>query len=359
MWSIDMNTNDLSKEQLIDTRKHLGQFIKESKMEAKHKTCLICGKEAPFCNSHTIPQFCLRNIADNGKVKSFNALVGTELLSVESGINNAGTFHIICRPCDNTLFQDYENPQAYSTTPSSKLLNQIALKNVIRDIHKHEIEIEMMKKAKKLLCEKGALFAFMIDVFFDSQIKARSLDVKECYDIFTIAKDNLDIESPNVHLISFDQLNYVIPIAFQGMIALITGVNGEVINNQYNYDTDYAVEYIHLAVFPLENSSAVILFSDNNNTRISTFEDSIKKVSLVNRLEIINRIIMWYAEDYFLSPKLPEEVSSKLEQAAQQMQDLMTINPKKSLKNAVKDYDLRRDTGLPNLLSSEYALKKS
>lgn len=58
----------------------------------------------------------------------------------------------------------------------------------------------------------------------------------------------------------------------------------------------------------------------------------------------------------FFSPKLPKEVSSELEQAAQQMQDLVSINPEESLKNAVKDYDLRRDTCLPNLLSQEYAI---
>lgn len=79
-------------------------------------------------------------------------------------------------------------------------------------------------------------------------------------------------------------------------------------------------------------------------------------MTITQRLEIINRILIWYAEDYFLSPKLPKEVSSHLEKAAQQMQDLVTINPKQSLKNAVKDYDLRRDTCLPNLFSYEYSV---
>lgn len=356
MWSIDMNTDDLSKNQLIDARKMLGQFIKQAKTQAKHETCLICGEKLPFCNSHTVPQFCLKNIADNGKVKLFNALVGTELLSVDSGINNAGTFHIICRPCDGTIFQDYENPHAYSNKPSSKLLNQIALKNVLRDIYKHEIELEMMRNAKKTIHENNPFIAIMADRYFDGQIKARSLDVKECYDIFNVAKNNLSVVSPSVHIVSFDQLNYIVPIAFQGMIALITGVNGEVINNQYNYNPDYSVEYLHLAIFPLENSSVIITFSDDKNSRTLTFENELKNMSNANRLEIINRIMLWYAEDYFFSPQLPKEVSDELEQSARQMQDVVSFNPEKSLKNAVKDYDLRRDTCLPNLLSQEYAM---
>lgn len=128
MWSINMNTDDLSNDQLIDARKMIGQLVKQAKAQAKHETCLICGQKLPFCNSHTVPQFCLKNIADNGKVNLFNALLGTELLSSDSGVKNSGTFHIICRQCDGTIFQDYENPQAYSETPSSKILNQIALK---------------------------------------------------------------------------------------------------------------------------------------------------------------------------------------------------------------------------------------
>lgn len=79
-------------------------------------------------------------------------------------------------------------------------------------------------------------------------------------------------------------------------------------------------------------------------------------MSNANRLEIINRIMLWYAEDYFFSPQLPKEVSDELEQSARQMQDVVSFNPEKSLKNAVKDYDLRRDTCLPNLLSQEYAM---
>lgn len=356
MWSINMNTDDLSNDQLIDARKMIGQLVKQAKAQAKHETCLICGQKLPVCNSHTVPQFCLKNIADNGKVNLFNALLGTELLSSDSGVKNSGTFHIICRQCDGTIFQDYENPQAYSETPSSKILNQIALKNVLRDIYKHETELEMIKSGKRILIEKEPFFAIIADAYFSSQMKARSQDIKDCYDIFDAIKANLNIASPGVHLVSFDKLNYVVPIAFQGMIALITGVSGELINNQYNYNSDYSVEYFHLAIFPLENSSVIITFSDDKNSRILTFEKELKNMSAAKRLEIINRIVFWYAEDYFFSPRLPKEAASELEQAARQMQDLFSTNPEKSTKNAIKDFDLRRDTCLPNLLSREYAI---
>ena len=37
--------------------------------KAKQETCALCGKPcSSFCNSHSIPQFALRRIAENGKV---------------------------------------------------------------------------------------------------------------------------------------------------------------------------------------------------------------------------------------------------------------------------------------------------
>ena len=100
-----------------------------------------------------------------------------------------------------------------------------------------------------------------------------------------------------------------------------------------------------------------MLFLDSENKRYFQFEKSIVNVTLEKRLEIINRIIMLYAEDYFLSKQLEDETLKQLEASAQTLQDLLTSNPNKSLKNAVKDYDLRREICIPNLFLRDYAVK--
>lgn len=69
------------------------------------------------------------------------------------------------------------------------------------------------------------------------------------------------------------------------------------------------------------------------------------------RLEIINRIIFLYTEDYYLSKHLDEDTIRILQEPAKLLQDPGTTDPKRSLRNAVKDYDLRRDICLPNLFS--------
>ena len=353
---IDMSGDELSKEQVIEVRKVLGRYIKNATTKSRHKKCMLCDKPGGFCNSHTIPRFCLENIAWNGKLNSFNTLMDSELLSKDSGLNNAATFHIICKPCDNSVFQDYEKAEVYDTAPSETALNQIVLKNSLRDIYKHEMEIELFEASKQMMKEKQPLLSFLVAPMVDAQIKARMRDTKECYEIFRRAKGYLSDPESWLRVVSYDKLDYTVPIAFQGMVALVTGMNGEVINDNFNHKRNYKIEYLHLAVFPLKGSTAVMLFLDSENKRYAMFEKHITETTLQKRLEIINRIIVLYAEDYFLSKKLDEETLKNLEGTAQTLQDMLTTNPTKSLRNAVKDYDLRRDICIPNLFLKDYAV---
>ena len=156
-----MSTEGLTPEEIIEIRKILNQHIKNARKKARHKECLLCGKARGFCDSHTIPKFCLENIAWNGKLNSFNTLIDSKILNNDSGISNAGIFHIICKPCDGSVFQDYEKAEAYETYPTEKALNQIALKNALRDIYKHETEIEMFEASKQIMKEKNRILSLL------------------------------------------------------------------------------------------------------------------------------------------------------------------------------------------------------
>ncbi len=305
-----MNADGLSEEERINAGKFIRDNIKKSRLDSKHKQCLICGATTSFCDSHTVPKFCLYNISVNGMLLTINAMVAPEILDIDSGVKKSGIFRIICANCDNTLFQGYEKTDAYKATPNHAILNQIALKNALRDIYKHEAEIAMFKQMQTFIYERSPQMGAFASLYTASQIRARSIDVKECYGVFEQAKNSLENENEWIELYTYDKLNYVVPIAFQGMIALITGVNGELINNIYEYHESYVVEYLHLAIFPLKNESVVITFSDKKNSRMSSFKENIKKLSTSDRLKVINRILFWYTEDYFLSPNLSKEIIS-------------------------------------------------
>ena len=124
----DFPTVDKEKrrDEIIEATKALNKMIKDSRNQAKQSKCYYCGKDCDsFCNSHTLPAFCLRNIAQNGKVFYSNTILDLPLLKDDKGVNEAGTFHLICRDCDSKVFQDYENPDNYKDILSSNIPQNI------------------------------------------------------------------------------------------------------------------------------------------------------------------------------------------------------------------------------------------
>ena len=139
----DFPTVDKEKrrDEIIEATKALNKMIKDSRNQAKQSNCYYCGNDCDsFCNSHTLPAFCLRNIAQNGKVFYSNTILDLPLLKDDNGVNEAGTFHLICRDCDSKVFQDYENPDNYKDIPSIKMLAQIDMKNNLKNISKRLME---------------------------------------------------------------------------------------------------------------------------------------------------------------------------------------------------------------------------
>lgn len=87
-------------------------MIVEARKKAKPAVCIICGKpQTSFCNSHSVPQMVLKSIADDGIVLHASATMGfdEEIIDIENGVKKSGTFNYICKSCDGTIFQDYEN----------------------------------------------------------------------------------------------------------------------------------------------------------------------------------------------------------------------------------------------------------
>ena len=136
----------------IDAKKKVGAFLKSIQQDSKPDKCILCGKhKTSFCNSHSVPRMCLKNIASNGKVLQSNGLVGADIIDVEKGINNSGTFHFICNECDSIAFQDYENPDTWTEmAPTDKVLAQIALKDVLLMLSKRNMETLLWQRAAEI-----------------------------------------------------------------------------------------------------------------------------------------------------------------------------------------------------------------
>lgn len=286
---------EIPNKRMISISKFITRIFKKARTNAKSATCHICGKEcSSFCNSHSVPYFVLQNIADHGKV--YIPLQG-ELPTTgkDTGLKQAGTFHLICNDCDNSIFCEYEDPSAYSNHPSDKMLAQISLKNYLQMIYKRKIEPHIYQ----LLGQRLANFFTL-----PGQGKTiQELDLDEYQTHFQYAMRALSGKNaPQYYLCFYSLLDYVVPCATQTTIPLLADLEDNIINNLYNFSEEYNLEYLHIAVFPLKETSVIMLFYEQGERRYRRFIRQLKKLDFEDQLAVINYIIFSYTENVFINP---------------------------------------------------------
>lgn len=295
---------------------------------------------------------CLKNIDISGKINSIYALLKeNNIIDTDKGINNAGTFHNICKECDGKMFQEYENEESYSKDFSSndKLFSQIALKNILRDIYKHECEIELLNTLPKE-ANQDFFTKSLADMFTKPLIKARKMDIDECYSALAKCVSNIQTNTSWLEIVICETLDYVVPVAYQGMIAITTGFNNEIINDKLSDDKSYAMEYIHLAVLPLSNKSVIMLFMDKDNKRYDQFKIKIKRLSKTKKVQLINYLIFWYCEDYYIYKGLSEKAIKTIEEAASSCEDCFSTDQTSILTKEAETIDLNKAWSFKNIL---------
>lgn len=349
----------LVRENLIDNKKQMSRLLSDVRQRAKRSACYCCGESVKsFCDSHYVPRFCLKNIAMNGKLKYFNDFIGFDLLSYEKGVKQAGVFNLICRLCDSKLFQEYENPDNYISIPTTQMLAEIAMKDYLKFIYKRDLE----KAMNQIVVEKTPMFAG----FVSAQEKTKNLDLLEYENSFRKARLVAQGETDDAYeLFFYMKLPYVVPIAVQSLITLISDLNCECVNNIYDFSPNYHPRDLHLAILPLKNSSAVLLFCDANESRYQKFIKQFSDLELHEQLGIINYMVFLYTEDYFLSPSVPEDIlkNTEITNSVSQSANGIGFAPcqklavKMTLRKALKAFDLNEWKKLPNLLDEKYKIR--
>lgn len=341
----------------VEANKQMTRIIKQARANAKGATCLYCGRPVTsFCNSHNIPAFCLRNIDSNGMVLTVNSIIEFPFYFKEdSGVGNAGTFHIICEDCDNTIFQEYESPDAYNDKPSHKILAAIALKSNLKYIYKRKVEIEQYKLMQKIKDSPH----------FNQINEVNALDLKDFLMDFGKAKKQVNSNyNDGYYLVYYDLLNYTVPIAFQGQIALYVDFDGNIVNDIYNKAPNYHVKSLYLCIFPLENKTVIILFIDNNEKRYRKFYKKFNTLSREEKLSVINYLVFLYSEDFYCSEALKQvlksdrtvkEITGKTTMADISIDDIMTGNVDEQLRS---EYNLNEHKNFTNFLSEKYRIKE-
>ncbi len=281
---------------LIDAKKKVGSFLRSIQNDSKPDKCILCGQpKTSFCNSHSVPRMCLKNIAVNGKVLQANGLVGADIIDVEKGINNSGTFHFICNECDSKVFQDYENPDVWTDkAPTDRVLAQIALKDVLLMLSKRNMETLLWQR----LAEMSNI------VGMDYMKTVQELDIRDYIEEMELYKGITTETNEQFKIIFYEKLPYTVPIATQVMLALDKDFDGNVINDIFDTSEDVRIQNIHISIFPLKDSTVVIAFYHRRDKNYRRFHHQFNCLSRDKKIEYINYWIFKYTENYFFSPAI-------------------------------------------------------
>lgn len=299
-----LKNSEISKEDFIKFNKLKGNIINNGLKELNKEPCLICKENKTFCNSHSIPRFMLKNISEKGKVKEIGSILDIITVNSEVGLNKALTFNLICSNCDKSQFEQYENEKNYNNElPSQQMLAQIALKTAIQNIYKKRVE----KIIYSSLPESMDMLPHI-----ESTKNILELDLNENMKDFNrfkqfIKKDN----QQKFDVIWHKELNYIVPLAFQNVIALPVDLEGNVINNIYNMSKNYKIQMLHICVFPLKDKTVIILFREKKANRYKQFKKQFNKKSLEEKVEILNYILLLFSEDILINESIMSKYNEK------------------------------------------------
>lgn len=335
----------------IEQRKKIANILKRAKNTAKPDKCIVCGEaQTSFCNSHLIPQMILKTIAEDGKLLHSNALVGVEVLDIEKGINNAGTFHFICRKCDGILFQDYENRDALINYPSDNMLAEIAMKNMLLMLSKRGEEKEIFNIIQR-----------ESNVFENKEIldEVQGLDTKEYLEDFRFYKEISDEKKSGCfQILYWKKLPYVTPVAAQSPIAIYKDMNGDIVNDVYSEDPNYRIQNVHLCIFPIENETVVLLFCHRKEKNYKKLRHQLNSISEEKKFMYINYIMFAYTENYFFSKRIQEKIETdeNLKKLSRELNGLPNFGYM-DIDSILEEYEPVKMEEIPNFLSEKYSLQ--
>lgn len=282
---------------IIEARKMLGRLKKNSRLSTKPDRCLWCGKKtSQFCESHTIPQFVLRNIATDGKLDYYNSFMENPLENTDQGIAETAIFRLICRECDNTLFQKYEDEKKLKEYPTEQILELIALKNTLFFLSKRLFETEFNNQMIRNNYE--------VDWYSLKQM-VNNLDVQDYIWEFDRIREMLEDGKKHFTLISWDMVHYRVPVAYQGQFSVYGDREGNIVTDIYDHSSDRINKRMHLCVFPLIDSSVIFSFYHEDDHEYDVFADQIRNMEKAERLSFLGYLLFFMAEDMAIAKKFP------------------------------------------------------
>ena len=231
------------------------------------------------------------------------------------------------------------------------MLAEIAIKDVILMLSTRDYEYETYVK---MLDEHKILNLPQL-------MKVNRLDYRDYYsdfyDFMTIATG---ISNYGFNVLYWKVLQYVVPIAVQGMFTIYKDMYGEKINDPHDMDENKKVESVHLAIFPYDGKTAITLFSLKKDKSYRIIMHQMNSSSEEEKLRFINYLVFALADNYYMSKSISDEFLNneyviKLSREYLEHPNYgMPIIEKKDIKYFSKDPVSPQD--LPVIFDEKYAL---
>ena len=335
----------------IEIKKELSRRFQEARKKSRPQTCLLCNKPlTKLCNSHSVPQFVLKHLAENGKIMQSSSLMSFEdidLFETEKGVNNSGIFKFICHSCDNEFFNDYESEEALLGEISDKMLAEIALKNGLMNVSKRSQEVKLYSSLPERI------------IGIDDMIDLYSLDLREFLQEVEVHKREILNNTKGAYQIVFKEiLPFVVPIATQVAITLQDDMYGYPVNDVFNPDPKVSMQDLHLVIFPFKKSSLVLAFYHKKDKNYRTLRHQFNSENSKKTKEFLNYLVFACTENFFISKTIYEKIQNnkKLIQLSRELYQKPNLGNLSMYDFFNLKYEPVKPDEIPNFLTKDWAL---
>ena len=288
------------------------QFVGLVKRHSKSDECLMCGRKITSpCNSHVVPQFVLKEIAEKGCISYGHALSKTDVAGIKktTGINNAYTFRLLCERCEHKYFRHYENPDniiGFNSIPESEqkiILCEMALKT-------HLAHIAM--KYEKLVSADISSYGQLSQAEKDGIVFPDRLDINEHLHYKTKLKGSMK-SNKNPFVVLYDRLlDYGTKIATQTIINYNFDLKGNQIFDPYKLTESNQCRYFYLMILPINGKTRVMFYIEKEylNNVLPIVED-FKELSDDEKLHFLFISLIIHDQQFYLTPSFGDMIFKK------------------------------------------------
>lgn len=294
-------------------KKEESEFIGVINKNSKVYECVLCGsKMTSACNSHVVPQFILKEIAEGSHVSYGHAIHSLEVGGVKktTGISNAYTFRLICRNCDGKYFKHYENPDNLinfdflSENDKKVMLCEMALKTHLSHLnmkYRKLVMLNMVNQGKVAEMErKGTL------------VLAERQDINEHFDYIHKLKKIMK-SNKNPFVVFYNEvLDYQTKIATQTIINYNYDLEGNQIFDPFLIETNNQCHYFYLMILPYKGKTRVMFFIEKSNImNVQPIINGFKKLSKEDKLHFLFISLIIHDQQFYMSPSFSNNIFNR------------------------------------------------